>query len=268
MLKEYANAPVQEVSMGVYFEPIPMLNIVNLVGRCFNLLEAYGDYSLEETQYIGSRLETENRRVPTHQFKISDGIPEIGCKLVSSDRTVSIFIQNNRFSVNWARQANGEYPRYDKLRPAFFEKLNKFTSEFNGQPKLSPVYTQCGIRYDNQVPDNDLLGNTKFNFLNLEHFSNHEGVNFSASQRLENNDEVGRLYMEAQTIFSFGDDGAGKIKENRLLRMSLTFRGKPAVKGIDGISPFLDRGHEAIVTTFSQSLSEEGRKLFKEKSRA
>lgn len=268
MLKEYSNAPVQEVSMAVYFEPIPLLNIVNLVGRCFGLLEVYGGYHLEETPYVEARLETENRRVPNHQFKISDGVPEIGCKLTSPDKKVSINIQNNRFNVNWAMQSDDDYPRYDTLRPAFFKKFDAFVNGVNGLPKLSPVFTQCGIRYDNQVSDDDLLGNSKFNFLNMEHFSNHEGVNFSASQRLEDKGEVGRLYMEAQTIFSFGDDGAGKIKENRLLRMSLTFRGNPKGKGIDGISSFLDRGHEAIVTTFSQSLSDEGRKLFKEKDRA
>ncbi len=249
--------------MAVHFEPVMGLNTIGLIERCLAMKGMLGEFDLQETPYSPTHLESVGRKLPTQHFKISDGVPELGCRLTSIEKTESIHIQNNRFSVTWVRQADGQYPRYDTLKPAFFEKLNIFT-EGEGLSKLNLVINQCGIQYVNQVADDDSSGFSMFNFIDLGHFNQHEGLSFSTTQRLEERGEVGRLYMEANTVFSFEADEKGQVNEKRLLQMKLTFRGAPK----DNVGTFLDRGHEAIVLTFAQSLSESGRNLFKEIERA
>ncbi len=245
--------------MVVHFEPVMSLNTIDLIERCLALKTMFGEFDLQETPYSPTHLESVGRKLPSQHFKIGSGLPELGCRLTSSEKTESIHIQNNRFSVTWTRQADGKYPRYDTLKPAFFEKLKLFT-EGAGLSELNLDITQCGIQYVNQVADDTFTGFSMFNFINLRHFDQHEGLNFSTTQRLEDQHEVGRLYMEANTVFSFEANDEGQVKEKRLLQMKLTFRGAPK----ESVGVFLDRGHEAIVSTFSQSLSEGGRGLFKE----
>lgn len=266
MLKEYSNAPVQEVNMAIHFHPIPTLNVVNLIGRAFAMIEHLGDYDIQATQYTEVRDESETRNMPSQFFKIGQGEPELGCRLTSPDKTSAITIQNNRFSVAWIRQQDGTYPSYEQLKSFFFKKFNVFINDLNDLGQLQPKVTQCGIQYINHVDDDNQKGFKCFNFLNIEHFQNHEGLNFSTSQRLDNKQEIGRLYLEAQTIFSLKPLLDGAIRERRNLKVSLTFRGKPETLNLDGCKPFFDRGHEAIVSTFSQTLSDFGRKEFGERT--
>ncbi|GGX56878.1 hypothetical protein GCM10011309_02190 [Litorimonas cladophorae] len=267
MLKEYSNAPIKEVTMALHFDPISKLNVVKLVSNCLELKEAYGGFSLEEVPFVEVSAETEARKNSVQHFKIAHGVPELACRLISEDRTISVVVQNNRFSATWVRQNDGGYPRYDELKPAFFDKFNQFRKIVERTGGLIPKITQCGIQYVNHILDDNLDGFKSFNFLDISEFQDHEGVKFSTSQRLTNEEEVGRLYMEAQTVFSLAPDVAGNIRESRNLKLSLTFRGKPKLSGIDGCAPFLDRGHHAIVSTFSKSLSDLGRKQFGESQR-
>ncbi len=264
MLKEYNNAPIQRVVIAVHFEPIPLLNTVNLIGRCFDLMPIFGLDRIEEIQYQDTRIEKEKPTPSTPQLKFMQ-VPTIGCHLSSKKRDIAIEIQNNRFAITWERES--DYPRYKNLKPEFLEKFQQFIRSGNNAV-LSPNYTQCGIRYENQVIDNDLSALDNFNFLTLNHFNRYEGIQFSTSQRLCESEEIGRLYLEARTLFAFSENQDGKIEENRYLSVPLTFRGAPKNLSYSGLSPFLDRGHEAIVTTFSQILSDKGKMFFGEKDRA
>ena len=151
MLKEYSNAPVQEVTMAVHFEPIAMLNTINLVGRCYDLASQLDNYSIEEAPRQEVRLESEQYRPQISSFKIHAGASEIGCALLSQDKSESIQIQNNRFAVTWVRQDNASYPRYDSLKPAFFERLELFRSSIFNMKDVSLNIVQSGIQYVNQV---------------------------------------------------------------------------------------------------------------------
>jgi len=266
MLKEYSNAPVHQVSMAIHFEENSALNSLGLVSRCQNLCEIYGGYRLEEIPFKSILLETERRTQPAQHFEISHGLPKIGCKLFSPDKSIQIEVQNNRFAVAWVRQG-GEYPRYAKLKPAFIKRFLNFVESSAKEPLLLKI-TQCGIQYVNHIDDNDLLAHRCFNFINFDSFSNHEGLNFSTTQRLEHKEEIGRLYLEGQTTFSFVVGADGRVKENRVLKCTLTFRGKPKSLNVTGVPDFLDRGHEAIVDTFSSSLSDKGQEKFGEREHA
>ena len=131
---------------------------------------------------------------------------------------------------------------------------------------LSLDIVQSGIQYINQIDDNDSKAHKKFNFINLNQFEGHEGISFGTSQRLDGHEETGRLTLEAQTGYSFNaiEDN---FEQRRMLRTILTFRGQPKSFDDSGLASFLDRGHDAIVSTFTQSLSEVGRKYFQENNR-
>jgi len=265
MLKEYSDAPVHQVTMAVNFVELNAFDTIGLISRCLEFCDFLGDFRLEQSPYVIVQEETEEFRAQMQKFSISHGPPTIGCKLLSKDNATQIEIQNNRFAVLWVKQ-EGEYPRYKELKPAFLKKFEAFFN-LDSNNEISPQLTQCGIQYMNHVDDSDLSAYQNFNFIDFDKFKNHEGLNFSTTQRLDETEEVGRLHMECQTIFRFTSNNDGEFDENRALRFTLTFKGKPQTLTSTGVGKFLDRGHDSIVHTFSSSLSEKGQILFGEKSR-
>ncbi|MAN45397.1 MAG: TIGR04255 family protein [Alphaproteobacteria bacterium] len=266
MLKEYSAPPVEKVEMAVYFDPLPQLDLVNLVKVCQSLQKKLGPFSIHQSDYIPTRLEGDGPNLGGAHFEIKQGAPKIGLRLTSEARDRTVLLQDSRLAVSWSRVEQESYPRYPKLKKCFQTVFDAFLSSAGLTESTIGDFKQVGISYVNYLPDDDAKAHELLNFIDFTSFKEHEGIAMQTSQMLQNERIVGRLVLDLMSIFSL-DSEENTVRETRKLRMNLTFRGKPAGPGIDGVCNFFDRGHEAIVRTFSDSLSEKGRKKFREQKR-
>ena len=252
--------------MAAHFDRIPIFDTVNMVLRAQALANSIDGMSIKQAAYQHTQLEEETHRIADQTLTFQQGNPRIGLLLESTNRLIKISIQDNRFHLAWTKQSGVPYPRYENVKKFFFESFDTFCKSIPGTT-LSPIINQVGIQYVNIVDDDDRSAHENFNFADLSQIRQHEGWMFKSSQRLTEKKEVGRLHFDAITVFNFEQDAAGRVEEKRKLKFMLTFRGRPTITSVEGMSLFLDRGREAIVTTFSESLTKQGKEFFQEAER-
>ena len=259
----YKDAPLHEVSMAIHFTPISSLGTIGLVARCAALSEFWGGYAIKEMQKVPTRVEPERlSSTGSPTLSINQGPIEIGCMLTSPDQSVVVSIQNNRFDIVWRKQDGEEYPRYVRLRSRLLEKFKEFCDAVPALGVLTPNVTQGGIQYINIVDDSNGHGHTYFKLFDLSDFQQYEGLAFQTSQRLSGSGEVGRLYLEVNTINVVSIAPNNDLVDERKLQLAITFRGQPRTNSLDGVMRLIDRGHEAIIKTFYKSCSSIGLKQF------
>lgn len=264
-LKEYRSPPVGEVNLGVQFRRIPgmgaftLAKFVEHLGRSGKLMvsEAPEQPPRFETEQIGS----------THQISFGQQFPGICFNIMDQERTQLISIQADRFSFRWLRSTKADYVRYDAVKEQFLKTYGEFCSWLRDQKISEPLIEQSEVQYVNFVEDDD--DPTKyFNFIDLSGFQEPEGLQFASSQRLTEKKEVGRLFLEAQTQQLIMQNETGDHVQKPVLKVFLTFRGRQSTSGLEGTISHFDRGREAIVRTFTNSLSEIGRSTWGEQDRS
>lgn len=267
ILMEYEHPPVERVELVGYFDPIPRLTTVPLVDLSLSLAKRLGNYVVREREYIPTRLEADSFRQQGPSFNIRQGVPTIGTIVVSPDEQTLLGIQDNRFEVSWSRTEDQSYPRFHNLLPDFQQKLRAFMECLNVVQDTELRWVQAGIRYENHFPDDDQSAHQLLSIIDLSNFRDPEGIVLHTSQMIRDRKPVGRMFMELQTIHSLERNEAA-FEERRKLRLNLTFRGKPATSDQLGVEKFFERGHEAIVTTFTSALSSHGKAKFGERERS
>ena len=223
--------------------------------------------NVSEGHYVPPVYETARARGIGSQLVIGNNIPKSRLNLTAKDGRIRITLQADRFGITWVRQKDHSYPRFEALETQFFEAFEKFQESVTVFKGVTLKVSQAEIQYVNLVEDMSGDGLKKFNFINMNGFRDYEGVQFSTSQRLSDVSPIGRLYLEAQSEFMMDLVTPTEAREVRVLKVFLTFRGEPTNHLGDGLSDFFRRGREAIVTTFSQSLTASGRRAWGEKER-
>lgn len=264
-LKEYTNAPVGEVTLAMQFKRLPNLSVYRLSRFVDERVQAE-KYSVSEQNEIVTRFETELAEWQSPSLKFGPAPLGVCFSLLNKDRTSRLMVQADRFSVTWLRQEDGEYARYENVRDYFFAELQKFESWLTKEKISSIEVQQCEVQYVNFVEEDE--GAAKhFNFIDVRNFKDPEGIHFVTSQRLTDTNEIGRLYLEATTEQRLVRSQTNAVEQKRFLKVMLTFRGQPKHEGVEGVRNHFERGHYAIVSTFSSVLSEHGRKVFGERER-
>jgi len=265
-LKEYTHAPVGEVTLVVCFKRINNLSVY----RLSHFVEALADaesFAVSEQNEIVTRFETELAEWRSPSLRFGPAPLGICFSLMNSGRTSRIMVQADRFSVTWMRQGGNEYARFNSVRDSFFSKIRKFETWLAKEKLQSIEIQQCEVQYVNLVEE-DGSAAKNFNFIDIDHFRDPEGIHFVTSQRLADAEEVGRLYIEATTEQRLMPGQSNPVEQKQFLKVMLTFRGQPKKEGFEGVQSHFQRGNYAIVSTFSGILSEYGRKTFGEKERS
>jgi|GEM_PF-431480 len=263
-LPEFECPPVVEVAIGVQFDPL-----VSLGSRHLALLwERWREESplWEEqpplqtvTEWLGLPGQ------PSLNFSLDLGLlpPLRRAFFFNPDRSELRQVQMDRFVRNWKKTGN-PYPRYDDqgsgeslsigLRSRFRDDLQQFI-EFVSEQQVGEVLpNQCEITYVNHVPSTgefgaenlaDVLAPWKGDFSD-DFLPFPESVEIATHFVIVDTGgkNIGRLHVSAAPA---RDQDSGDL----ITRLTLTARGLPLGKGVDGVLQFLDLGRRHIVKGFA-----------------
>jgi uncharacterized protein (TIGR04255 family) len=255
----FDNPPVNEVVLGVQFEPIAGLEVAHLglywdrIRSLFPLTETKGPLA-QQVEVFG------DVKAPQIQLQLSETYPAPRCWFISQSRTELIQIQADRFLFNWRKSDQSSvYPRYPYVRSKFSEHVEQFTAFLHdvGLGALSP--NTCEVTYINHIEvDNAVFarigqlesvleiwsGNTSDRF--LAELSGPEEAEIRVSYRIPgpSGAPVGRLRIVAEPRVKLTD-------QRFLLRLTLSARGAPLEPSLTGVMQFLDLGREYVVRGFT-----------------
>lgn len=272
-LPSFDRPPVIEVLASVQFDPPNGFNAVH-----FGLLwNRFRDKFPNVEQkpplpQIVERLGVGPLQQVQVEFSSEPHLPRLWFVSRSGDELIQI--QPDRLIRNWRAvpQLGNPYPRYqDRIRPQFKADYVTFES-FLESEDLKPVeVNQCELTYINHIVPNeywsthsDLAAVVRClpaEFCELMDYPT-EAVNM-ASAHILNDDAgqfLGRLHIRVQSAFR--EPQKTDEKQIPIFVFTLTARGRPTGKGIQGVMGFLDIGHKAIVNSFAQLTTAEMHKVW------
>lgn len=167
-------------------------------------------------------------------------------------------IQRDRLMHNWRHTAIGsEYPRYPRLRKEFASDWAVMDSFLRDHRLGELLPTQCEVVYVNLIEaDGGLLhadSSRYFSFfapaVHAQGLSEFEAVSFSmtsvAKSATDQGAHIGRLFVEVSS-------GVNPATRLPTYQFSLTLRGAPPTRDLEGVLSFFDFARTRIVCVFAE----------------
>jgi len=260
-LPEFENPPVIEVALSVQFGDIPKLKSMQI-----GLLWQSGfhkNFPVSEEHPALENIQETFGLNPPHggNFRFHLGPPPQRFLFLNKEGTELLQVQNNRFVHNWRKQGQDiDYPRYQSVKETFLDNLRHLDNFINEMEIGSFLPTQCEVTYVNEITAGEgwenhseldkiltLCGSTRGEFLpqpeNIEPVFHYIMIGPSGGP-------VGRLHLSISPRYRAADQSPVYVYQ-------LVARGAPLGEGIDGVSNFLDLGHEWIVRGFADTTTDE-----------
>ena len=253
-LPDFRDPPLVETVLSLQFQPLPEFGLVH-VGLLWHKFR-HTFPLIEERTPLDAVRESFEVPSPRHEELEIEGKPPLPrvCFLNES-RTELVQIQADRFIHNWRKtgKISTPYPRYERIRTNFRHEVWEF-QEFLTDEKLGKVaIDQCEITYVNHIEPSEAWGRhgqiegvlrtwtaQRRSFLP-------ESEDGSVQQRFViRNDPtrpLGRLHVSLRPAWKEED-------QSPIFVLTLTARGSPLDKGINGAFDFFDLGREWIVKGF------------------
>jgi uncharacterized protein (TIGR04255 family) len=261
-LPSFRRPPIGEVVLGVQFEQMDRLDLRH-VGK---LAERFGD-KYPRFQAQAPLDPTFERFDGPRQAKLSIQMVELSQfpRLWLTDETGEemVQLQRDRLLHNWRHMPIGsEYPRYPRLRDQFAADWAVVDS-FAVEHELGSILpTQCEVAYVNQIEADG--GKTHadpsryFSFLGealcMHRQSEFEAVTFSSSsvakEVIDGRQLLGRMFVELTS-------GLNTASRKATYQFSLTVRGAPLVRNLEGVLQFFDFARARIVRAFAELTTSE-----------
>ncbi len=249
-LPDFSHPPLNEVLVGVQFAP-PIGYQQIYSGDVWNLFRkeypkvteqpplepAFETFGLPSTSSIG-------------QFKFLTGAIYSRFWFLSEDESELIQFQQDRFLHNWRESVDSPsvYPRFETMISKFKNELSNLQNYMLGISSQPLSINQCEVSYVNHIIISDASERSPHKWL---HFYNLKGevpedINFSFREVIHNDDGKprGRLIVEAITGMN--------VKNQKIIRLTLTVRGAPKENTIDAALELLSDGRNIIVTKFAE----------------
>lgn len=258
-LPDFSNPPLDEVVLGVQFEPIPGYSSVHGHGIWNLFREKYP--AVQEKPVLDPKFETFGGFSTQGNVELKFGAPSPGCRFwfISADQGHLLQFQPNRFLINWRKRPNSEtYPRFESIAEEFRANLLALSQHVRDRFDHEISINQVEVTYINVIPVQDFCeaGNW-FSIWNSKSIQAEIlATNFSEVHHDEENKPFARLFHEIQC----GQTVDGKQKS---YRMSLEFRGKPSGKDVPSAMQFLRVGREKIVLRFDEITTEQAHTLWR-----
>jgi uncharacterized protein (TIGR04255 family) len=153
-LPDFESPPVNEVALGVQFEPLERLQTAHLgllwsrFRSAFPTVEQQAPLPPQPTEDLSGNLK------PVEiQVKMLSTLPFPRLLFISESGNELVQVQNDRFVANWRRlREEDTYPRYESVRQYFEHGLREFL-DFADSENLGPLqFKQCEVIYLNQLP--------------------------------------------------------------------------------------------------------------------
>ncbi len=241
-----ANAPINEVAFGLVFKSIPLRTVH--YGMYGETLKADFPNSSDQSPIM------ELGRDFNESFQGMFPLPRVWYE--GRDGRQLIQLQPNRFHLNWRRLSpNDDYPKYDTLKPKFFEHWNRFSTWIASVSKeLAPVIEKFELTYTNLIDESNGWKSAAdysrlFSFLS-------RGAPLTSLAGCAVN-------------FVFDLEGVGQIQvsikqgvRNADKRPVVIFEIAARSSVVKDTSVWFDNAHDAIVEMFLQITSEEAKSLW------
>jgi uncharacterized protein (TIGR04255 family) len=262
----FDHPPLVEQAITLMFEPIVNFSIGHFglywetIGQDFP--SCVGD------EVIPSSVESFD--VPDQiRFQLGPVANQSRCVFRHRDGHEVVQVQNDRFSFNWLREADGVYPRYEATAGRFWEMFEGFSAFLASRGLASPVLTQCELTNVNVILLKDWGGDMDstlnavgFGSLETEEFPHLAADAIEAGEHYRLLDDsglpIGRLHIALQTVTNVRD-------RQQALRYDLTARGAPFANSRSGAEKFFECARSAINAAFLASTSKEARVAWGEK---
>lgn len=266
-LPEFECPPVDEMAMGVQFDPLPNLNAAHL-GLFWSRIREEYPHTEDQAPLVPSIEPSEIQPSAPTVSVTALTVPRLPrCWFVSEDKTQLIQVQRDRFLRNW-RQVKGDepYPRFGRLSRDFLRAWEEFLFFAGDQGLGSVKVNQCELAYINNIEKGvgwSELGELHgvFPFLRPREqgsfLPSAETLNWQARYRLP--EGRGRLHVEISPIFRGRD-------MKLILSFALTARGAPAGDSSEQIAAWFELSHEWIVRAFAELTSSTVHERWRKKS--
>lgn len=254
-LADFSEPPLNEVVIGVQFDPIEGFCAVNL-GEVYELYS--GEYpKVEEHPPLEPRIETFGGLRSSPQVTFDIGPPPIRPRLwfKSDDDDHLLQIQEDRFFLNWRRRSNGgSYPHFEGVLEKFDASLSKLAAHFlesAGPLKIN----QAEVTYVNIIPvhDFDEIGDWICMVNSMSLGISSATISVEDVIHDDDNNPIARFFVDLNSVFT-------SDRKEKAYRLNLTVRGRPALESKDSISVFLLMCRRKIVETFELLATENAKK--------
>jgi uncharacterized protein (TIGR04255 family) len=252
----FRRPPVVEVALAVGFEPLPGLTAAELGVLWQTHYRGAGLTEVEEQPPVQMPIEQfDEVRPATLKIEMVVTPPPPRLWFRNKAGTELVQVQHNWFARNWRKmETEDEYPHYEVVRGFFDDSLKRFFQFVKDEGLGEILPNQCEVTYLNHILVGD--GWDGFGAENqvLSVLSGQPDAPYLSRPELarasvqyvipgEGNEAVGRLYVVAEPAFRAHD-------RKPMLVLTLTARGQSQKEGLEGISDFLDLGHEWVVFGF------------------
>ena len=257
-LPDFKDPPVDEVVLGVQFEP-PVGYTSVYAGKIWDLFR--DEFPIvNEVPRLEPQFEVFGGN-PTPGFQFSFGAGPLRSRLwfISADENHLLQVQEDRFFLNWRKRPNGSetgvpYPRYEQISATYRTTIGRLDRFFRDHFGSGLKITQAEAAYFNVMPIESFSSvGTIFSFLNAGDL-NLEGFATNLVELMvdEAGNPTARGYYELQSLMMA--DG------QKLARLGLTVRGKPGGDEISDGLAFIDAARLNIISRFCDLTTLEAQK--------
>ncbi len=267
-LPSFGDPPLNEIAIAVQFAEIEALKTVHY-GAIYDLFKAELPVA-EEYGQLPAKFETfpSSFGTPQFRFETQDKPPLPRVWFISDDGHEVVQFQPDRLIRNWRKvEHKGTYPRFESILPRFVDSYERVERLLATLSLSALVPNQCELSYFNNLflsegqsfaqacewffSPNVKLALPDATALNLEP----ESSKFTIVSRMLDaaKNPIGRLYIEATPAISDGRE---------LIRFQLVARGRPVGETSKDVISFMQVGHETIVRSFDQLVSDDAKLLW------
>ena len=255
-LPNFSNPPLDEVVLGVQFDPCP--NYSSIFAK--DVWELYCEEfpSTAEHQALSPQFEVFGGHNPQSGFQVNFGQAPVRSRLwfISKEQNHLLQFQDDRLLLNWRRYPNGqEYPRFEQIAKDFNDYLIRLKNFFQEKFEFAMKINQAEVSYINNIPiDNYSDISDWFSFWNDNQLKiDGLSTNFIEVINDVDNQPFARLTHELSSVIS-AEDG------KKAFQFALSFRGKPDGEDVESGMKFIREGRKKIVVRFCEATTKEAQK--------
>ncbi|WP_162260127.1 TIGR04255 family protein [Bosea sp. Root670] len=251
-LPEFQNPPLDEVVIGIQFEPNAAYQQI-FAGEVWGLFRDRFP-KVEEKPPLQPVFETFGPPTPPQQnLQLFSGASHDRFWFLTNEGEELLQFQHDRFLHNWRRRGNVNlvYPRFEPMLDKFAGECKEIEDYFNSLEKGPLAINQCELSYINILRGSlptFAEGAKWLRFLDASNVGATDDFNVVFRKVIERNGgPIGRLYCNAASAVVASADGGAE----QAIRFDLTVRGVPAEPSLGGALEFMRIARDIIVQKFA-----------------
>jgi uncharacterized protein (TIGR04255 family) len=259
-LPDYDTPPISEVGFSIQFERPQDFNQMYVRDFWEMFREGYPIATIEpRLAPIFETFSAPFRDLRKSQFKFEahQGPVENRCVFSSENFNSIIQFQSDRISLNWKKDHDRRYPRFELIRDRFAEAVNQVEKKFEEFNWGKLAANQCELVYSNSIPISPpSLGANVLKLNSIQGIDELEGfqINFSRLLRDSTGERYARVHVTGVTTFN--------DEKEHILLLNIAVRGRPLGQNVDDCWKFFHAARISIVEMFTKITSQEAQETW------